>query len=134
MSDPQKAEYLMLIRGTDWDKDLSPEDLQAIMGRFERWCESLTEQGKVKGARPLEDRGKVITGRNGQTVTDGPFVESKEAVGGYFLLAAEDENEAVALARTCPLLGLGLSVEVRPIAEECLLMQQLRELPAPAAV
>lgn len=134
MNEAKKAEYLMLIRGTDWDKDLSPEDLQAIMERFGQWCEKLAEEGKVKGSRPLEDRGKVIAGRNGQTVTDGPFVESKEAVGGYFLLAVADENEAVALARSCPLLGLGLSVEVRPIAEECLLLQHLREVPAPAAV
>lgn len=132
MAELKRPEYLLLIRGTDWDKDLSPEQLQGIMARFTQWCDKLGKDGKLKGAQPLEDRGKVVTGKNGQTVSDGPFVESKEAVGGYFLLTVGNEAEAVSIAQACPLLGLGLAVEVRPVAEECLLMQQLKEEPASA--
>jgi hypothetical protein len=130
----KKPEYLLLIRGTDWDKDLSPEQLQGVMGRFTLWCDKLGKDGKLKGAQPLEDRGKVVTGKNGQTVSDGPFVESKEAVGGYFLLTVSGEEEAVKIAQACPLLNLGLAVEVRPVAEECLLLQQFKTEPALAAV
>lgn len=124
---PAKPEYLLLIRGTQWDKSLSPEDLQNVMKRLSEWCDKLSSEGKLRGAQPLEERGKLITGKNGQTVTDGPFAESKEAVGGYFLLSVEDEAEAIALARSHPLLGLGLTVEVRPVADQCLLMQQMME-------
>lgn len=125
-----QPEYLLLIRGTDWDKSLSPEQLQNVMDRFNQWCGKLARDGVVRGSQPLEDRGKVISGKNGQTVSDGPFVESKEAVGGYFLLKVGGEDEALKIAQSCPLLGLGLSIELRPVAEECLLMQQLKETPA----
>jgi len=133
MAEMTKPEYLLLIRGTDWDKSLSPEQLQGVMSRFSQWCDKLGRDGKLKGAQPLEDRGKVVTGKNGQTVSDGPFVESKEAVGGYFLLMVSGEDEAVQIAQACPLLALGLAVEVRPVAEQCLLMQQMQEEAAATA-
>ncbi len=122
-----KPEYLLLIRGTQWDKSLSPEEIQNIMNRVSQWCDRLSAEGKLQGARPLEARGKLITGKTGQIVTDGPFAESKEAVGGYFLISVDDEEEAIALARSHPLLELGLTVEVRPMAAECELMKQARE-------
>ncbi|MEO8353949.1 MAG: YciI family protein, partial [Chthoniobacteraceae bacterium] len=71
-----------------------------------------------------ENEGKVVTGK---MVADGPFVESKEAVGGYFLIRAGSFDEAVALARECPILEYGAAVEVRPIAAVCPTMQRVRE-------
>ena len=53
-----------------------------------------------------------------RTVTDGPFAESKEAIGGYFLLLVKDRNEAVEIAQECPTLKYGLTVEVRPVADD----------------
>jgi len=79
----------------------------------------LKQEGKCAGGHPLRDEGKVVSGKKGRTVADGPFVESKEAVGGYFYLQVADENEAVAIARQCPALEYGCVVEVRPIAEMC---------------
>ncbi len=56
---------------------------------------------------------------NGRTVVDGPFAESKEAIGGYFMVQADTLEEAVAIARECPGLAHGIKVEVRPVAATC---------------
>jgi hypothetical protein len=111
--------YLLLFRGTDWHNGLSPEDIQRVMNQWKDWFEKLTQQGKVKGGHPLEREGKVISGKKGRVVADGPFAESKEAIGGYFLLTVNTEAEAVAIARECPGLEYGAIVEVRPIAAVC---------------
>jgi hypothetical protein len=111
--------YLLLFRGTDWHNGLSPEEIQGVMNQWKSWFEKLTQQGKVKGGHPLEREGKVISGKKGRVVADGPFAESKEAIGGYFLLTVNTEAEAVAIAKDCPGLEYGAIVEVRPIAAVC---------------
>ena len=126
-----KSEYLLLFRGAQWDKGLSPEDIQKIMGQWNNWFERLTLEGKVKSAHPLEREGKIVSGK-GRTVADGPFAESKEAIGGYFLLLLDDFNEALEIAKECPALEYGLTVEVRPVAEQCRTMQRINELLAHA--
>ena len=80
------SEYLLLFRGTHWHKSLSPEELQNVMSQWTAWFDRLIEQGKIKSAHPLMDEGKIVAWKKGQTVADGPFAESKEAIGGYFLL------------------------------------------------
>jgi len=76
-----KGEYLLLVRGADWHKGLSPEQLQNVMSQFRDWLDRLTEQGKIKGAQPLEREGRGVSGRHGRIVADGPtsdvLVESK---------------------------------------------------------
>ncbi len=113
------GEYMLIFRGNDWCKGLSPEQMQQIAGAWKAWFEGLTAQGKAVAGAPLEAQGKVISGRNGSVVADGPFAESKEAVGGYFLLRVNSLDEAVAIARQCPGLPHGVKVEVRPVAEIC---------------
>ena len=112
-------EYMLLFRGTVWDKDLSPEQIQDVMSRWMAWYEGLVREGKALSGRPLTTAGKVVTGRGGRNVADGPFAESKEAVGGYFLLRLDSFDEALAIARQCPGLDHGLAVEVRQVAERC---------------
>src|SRR5436189_3073420 len=97
------------------------------MDQFMAWFERLKQEGKVKGGQPLERTGKIVSGKNGRTVADGPFAESKEAIGGYFLLQVEDLAEAVQIAKQCPVLEYGSTVEVRPVAEECPTFQRVRE-------
>ncbi|MGI8602073.1 MAG: YciI family protein [Verrucomicrobiales bacterium] len=121
------SEYLLLFRGTHWDKNLSPEEIQKAMGQFMAWFERLTQQGKLKTGQPLANEGKIVSGRSGRTVADGPFVESKEAIGGYFLLQVADLDEAVAIAQGCPILEYGSSVEVRPVAQQCPTMQRVNQ-------
>src|SRR6266513_5403238 len=104
-----KNEYLLLARGSsDWDKGCSIEQLQKTMDQFEGWFERLKGSGKLKGAQPLERSGKIVSGKSGRILADGPFAESKEAIGGYFLLQVDTLDEAIAIAQQCPMLEFGL--------------------------
>jgi hypothetical protein len=111
--------YLLLFRATRWDKGLSPEEIQKVMNQWTAWYERLCQQGKLKGGHPLTDQAKVVSGGKKTTVADGPYAESKEAIGGYFLLQLADFDEAVAIAKECPGLKHGLTVEVRQVADIC---------------
>jgi hypothetical protein len=113
-----KSEYLLLFRGTTWDKGISPEEIQKVVAQWSAWFERLTREGRAKAGQPLRDEGKVVSGKS-RTVADGPFAESKEAIGGYFLLLVDDMDEAVEIAKQCPGLDYGLKVEVRPVADQC---------------
>jgi hypothetical protein len=114
---------MLLFRGNDWHKGLSPEEMQQVAGQWMAWFERLSAQGKVTAGSPLEHEGRVVSGKNGRVVSDGPFAESKEAVGGYFLLKVDTFEEAVAIAQQCPGLAHGVKVEVRPVAEMCPLLK-----------
>src|ERR1044072_8895789 len=97
-----KSEFLLLFRGEDWDKGLSEEQLHEIMDKVIAWFEGLKLQGIMKGARPLAREGKTVSGRGSRIVADGPFAESKEAVGGYLIVEVADMAAAVAIAKSCP--------------------------------
>src|SRR5215467_1258421 len=113
------GEYMLLFRGPHWDQGLSVDELQKAMDNVMAWFDGLNQRGKVKGAQPLSAHGRTISGTNGRFVVDGPFTETKEAVGGYLVLQADSPEEAVEVARTNPALRYGVSVEVRPILAEC---------------
>ena len=122
------GEYLLLFRGPHWDRGLSTDELQLLMDKVMAWFEGLNERGKIKGAQPLGGQGRVISGTDGRFVVDGPFTETKEAVGGYVVLQADSPNEAVEIARSMPTLRYGISVEVRPMLSECPIFQRHPEL------
>ena len=126
-----KSDYLLLLRGTNWDKGLSPQQLQKVIADWYAWFERLKQEGKCLGGHPLQNQGKVLSGPNGRHVADGPFAESKEAVGGYFYLQVVDENEALEIARQCPGLQYGAIVEVRPVAEMCSVRERALASAAP---
>ncbi len=111
----QSNDFLYLFRGGADPKQMSPEQMQQNMNKWFAWIGELRNQGRFKAGEPLGDAGKVLSGRTGQTVTDGPFVEGKEEVGGYLIVSANDLNEAVRLAKDCPILENNGTVEVRPI-------------------
>jgi hypothetical protein len=127
MSTPTNDKYMLLFKGIDWCKGLSPEEMQKVAGEWMAWFNRLTEQGTALAGSPLEPQGKVISSKNGRLV-DGPFAESKEAIGGYFLLQVKTFEEAVAIAKGCPGLPFGAVVEVRPVAAECPLVEEVREM------
>lgn len=110
------SEFLLLFRGGQLaEGNSSPEEMQAHMQKWMKWMEGLGKQGKLGGAQPLESTGKRIQGKK-KVITDGPFMEGKEMVGGYLLCKAADFNEAVEIAKGCPLLEFDSgNVEVRPI-------------------
>lgn len=125
------SQYMLLFRGTHWDRNLSPEQIQNVMSQWMAWYDTLVQEDKIKSAHPLANEGKIVSKKKGLTVADGPFVESKEAIGGYFLLDVNHIDEALEIAKECPALEYGLTVEVRPVAEQCpLLKRQLAEMTA----
>ena len=124
MSTQTKPEYMLLFRGTDWHKGLSPEEIQQVVTQWKAWFDRLIEQGKAKAGQPLMHEGKIVSEKKGRKVADGPFAECKEAIAGYFLLHVDSLNEAVEIAKNCPGLNYGATVEVRPVAPECMLGDQ----------
>lgn len=112
-------EFLFLFRGGDagrMNQQQSPEQWQQHMMKWKTWMDSLTQQGKFSGGQPLNKEGNVITGSR-KKVTDGPFVEGKEIVGGYLLVKANDLKEATEMAKDCPIFEHDGIVEVREIQE-----------------
>jgi hypothetical protein len=120
--------YMLLYRSDEWYKRLSHAELRKLMNQNKTWIERLTAQGKAKPGRALERRGAIVSGSNERFVTDGPFAESKEAIGGYLVLDVETMDEAIAIAQSSPGLACGGSIEVRPVADECPLDVREREL------
>jgi len=128
MSTQNQNGYLLLYRSDEWYEALSSEELQKVISQNKAWIERLTAQGKAAPGHALERKGATVFGKNGRLVSDGPFAESKEAIGGYLLLDVETIEEALAIAQSCPSLAYGTSIEVRPVAEECPLDVRAREL------
>ena len=99
------SEHLLFIRGTHWSAALSPTELQRVMTDFYAWVDGLKNKGVLRGAQPLMEEGRLVSGAGGSAITDGAFAESKEAIAGYFLLAVDSTDEAVRLAQACPILA-----------------------------
>ncbi len=120
MSAPRTTSgYIIFFRGNNWDKNLSPEELQKVTSDFMAWFERLSAEGIAKGGAPLEAETRVVSASTGRVRSDGPFAESKEAIGGFFLLQVGSMDEAVEIAKQCPTLKYGVNVEVRQVAPEC---------------
>ena len=108
------SDYLFLFKGgRPSDSDLSPEEMQQHMQKWFTWIAALRDKGIYKGGEPLEDGGLIV--QADQTVTDGPFPESKEMIGGYVMIEAGSTEEAAGIGKDCPVLSLGGTVEVREV-------------------
>jgi hypothetical protein len=70
----------------------------------------------------------VVSGKSGRTIADGPFAESKETIGGYFLITAGSLDQATEIACQCPILEYGTAIEVRPVAADCPTLQRARKI------
>jgi hypothetical protein len=97
--------------------DLSPEEIQKIVSQYIAWREDLVQRGQLRGGEKLTaDGGRQVRLQNGQvSVTDGPFTETTEVLGGYFLIEADNYAAATAIAETCPHLNSVQWVEVRQL-------------------
>ncbi len=108
-------QYMLLLRDDPSQfSDLSPEEMQKVLQRYGDWRRSL--QNRIIGGHKLKDgEGRVMRSENNKPiVTDGPFAEAKEVMGGVFILEAADYNQAVEVAKTCPHMDFG-TIEVRQI-------------------
>jgi hypothetical protein len=107
------SEFLFLYRSPA--PQGSPEQMQKTMQKWTAWMKELGEKGHLKNeGHPLERTGKLVKGKQ-KTVTDGPFAEAKDAIGGYSIVEARDLAHAVELAKGCPTFETDGAVEVRPI-------------------
>lgn len=108
-------DFMLIFLGPDYgEMGMSPEQIQGRMGKWFAWNTKMTEQGVVKAGEALHPGGKRITGEN-RTVTDGPFVESKELIGGFYVVTAVDYEGAMKIAEDYPDYDLGGSVEIREV-------------------
>jgi hypothetical protein len=108
------SEFVYLYRGGERPAG-SPEQMQQQMQKWMTWLKELGDKGHVKDpGHPLERTGKIVKGKQ-KTVTDGPFAEAKDVVGGYTIVQASDLAQAVELSSGCPIFDIEGSVEVRPI-------------------
>jgi hypothetical protein len=107
------SEFVFLYRGGENGR--SPERWQQMMQKWATWMKQLADNGHIKDrGHPLERAGKLVKGKQ-KMVTDGPFAETKDVVGGYTLIEARDLDHAVELSKGCPIFEVDGAVEVRPV-------------------
>jgi hypothetical protein len=124
MTTVSRSEYLLLFRNTQLENRLPADELKTAMARLNEWLGRWSERGQMTGGQPLGDAGRVVSGAKQRLVADGPYAESKEAVGGYVMVLAADLDEATKIAEEWPLLDYDATVEVRPIRQQCVSMEQ----------
>ena len=106
-------QFVLILRDRDWNPEaMSPEELQSVLARYRAWNDRMQGRG---GHKLRDGEGRVIV-RNGKgvTVTDGPYAEAKEILGGFMIIEAADYDEAVRQCDDSPHLDIG-SIEIRQI-------------------
>jgi hypothetical protein len=109
--------YILLLHENPADfQEMSAEEMQAIISKYSAWSEAMAEAGKLVGGHKLADgQGRVLRRINGQpSISDGPYTESKEVIGGLFEIVADNYDEAVKIAMACPHYELG-AIEIREV-------------------
>ncbi len=110
--------YLLILHEEPMDySQLSPEQIEAVIGEYIAWSKKLEAEGKYAGGQKLKDEGgKLLSGIDAAfRVTDGPYAEAKEVIGGFFTITAADYDEAVSISKECPHLKFGGRIELREI-------------------
>jgi len=106
---------MLLFRGSDvYQPGQSPEALQALKEKLIHWIGDLSKKGVHVASEPMQPTGQQVSGAK-KTIIDGPFGEAKEIIGGCTIVQAKDINEAVEIAKSCPILETNANIEVRPI-------------------
>jgi len=114
MPSPTPNEYLVLSRG-QWDSDASKERIQQAIDDFYLWIDRMVDEGKMRPGQRLANTGRTVSR---QAITDGPFGETKEIIGGYWFVLAGSLEEAAESMKGNPTIQCGLSFEIRPIETE----------------
>lgn len=108
------TEFMMIFR-SDYDPSFqpTPEQMQSSIKQWQDWIGGIAAQGKFVGTNRLGFEGKTL--KPNQVISDGPYAEVKEMVGGYLLVKADGIDDAMKLAEACPILQIGGHVEVRNV-------------------
>jgi hypothetical protein len=133
-----KSDYLLLVRDTTPEvyEAMTPEQRRDSLDRWNGWVDDMVARGRLQNGHPLAPSARIVSGTRGKRVFDGPFTEAKEMVGGFFLLSEMTLDEVTEIAKDCPNLENGMTVEIRPIAPVCHLADSLgwETMRAPAIV
>ena len=106
-------EFMMIFRSTPMDMQMTPEQIQANIKLWQDWIGGIAAQGKFVSTNQLSSEGKTLKPNN--VITDGPYAEVKEIIGGYVIVQTETLDDAMKLAEGCPILQVGGHVEVRTL-------------------
>ena len=104
-------EYLLILKG-DGMNHLSPNELQNILSKYQQWVNALGDH--YLGGQRLEENGAFLTSKEKAILTDGPFLEPKEIIAGFFLIKAKNLEAATEIVQSSPHLGY-YNIEIRPI-------------------
>lgn len=105
-------EFMLLMKGDD-SQDASPEEMQQRMQDYMKWMQDMSSNGSYTSGQPLMPTGHHLLNKD-EVLTDGPFLEPKEIIGGYIIVRANDLNHATEIAKTCPLIE-HCEIYVRPL-------------------
>jgi hypothetical protein len=107
-------EFIMFFRHEEPDAKPSPEQMKEVLKHWQQWIKSVAQTGNYSSTNRLLSEGKTLKPNN--VITDGPYMEAKEMIGGYLVVKASSLDEAIEMAKTCPnLVGGNGSVEVRAV-------------------
>jgi hypothetical protein len=108
--------FVVLLHDAGFPADISPDQIQAIIQRYVAWRQRVQANGRfVQGHKLTEGAGRVMRGTAGQTrITDGPYAEAREVIGGLFIIEAKSYDEVVELSKDCPHLDFG-AIEIREV-------------------
>lgn len=114
------AKFMLMLFDNPSDyASMTPQQMQDLIKEYGRWAGQMGQEGKLLGGEKLsEEGGKILRGKGSKAVlTDGPYAETKEVLGGYFTIQADSYDEAVAIARTCPHINYGCATHIRRVDE-----------------
>jgi hypothetical protein len=111
------SQFILFVRGgSELSVDLSPQQIQESIKRYSAWAQKLRAEGKLASAEKLRDNtGMLLYRKKGRIVVDGPFAETKETIGGYFIINAADMDEAIDISKECPAVSEGGMLELREV-------------------
>jgi hypothetical protein len=115
MTNTEKSQFLLVFHNPIAGPDPTPEEMQQIFGKWMAWLKGMKAKGVYVGGDRLNEAGSVVRKSKDVSVTDGPYAESKETIGGYVIVTADSLAEATEIAKGCPGLDYDTLVEVRPI-------------------
>ncbi len=113
------AQFMYLIRseGADFSK-YSANDFQELLKEYQAWTQKIKTEGRfLAGEKLTNDLGKSLRTKQREIVVDGPYADSKDAIGGFYIIEAKNLNEALEIGKGCPALSYGGSLEVREIEQ-----------------
>jgi hypothetical protein len=113
------SQFILLLRGGDDEpyQNYTDDELHAVLERYRQWARELSESNQLVDAFKLKDDSRMMSKKHGQIQVDGPFTETKESIGGYYIVKADSYDAAIEIAKNCPIYDKDGYIEIREIAE-----------------